>query len=168
MAANGFFTATTTQRNRLLRPFSHINTLTFAARPLGEAKGRSLLINVARRFGSGFTANAAFSFNRSRRNRTVEEYDREPTLWWDDNNSRPYRMTAAAVYELPFGRRKPMLNSGGVLAAIVGGWQAAGTFERQPGSLVNFNTNLFYYGDVQDIKKTTPEISLHSDGTLDA
>jgi hypothetical protein len=168
MATNGFFTATTTQRNRLLRPFSHINNLTFTELPLGEARGRSLLINVYRRFGSGFTANAALSFNRSRRNRTVEEYDRAPTLWLDDNNSRPYRMTAAAVYELPFGAGKPMLNNGGFLAAVVGGWQLAGTFERQPGSLINFNTNLFYYGDIHDIKKSAPEIALHSDGTLDA
>ena len=61
-----------------------------------------------------------------------------------------------------------MLNNGGILAAIVGGWQTAGTFERQPGSLVNFNTNLFYYGDIKDIRKSQPEIALHSDGTLDA
>jgi hypothetical protein len=168
MATNGFFTATTTQRNRLLRPFSHINNLSFSDLPVGEARARSLLINVSRRFGSGFSANAALSFNSSRRNRIVEEYDRAPTLWWDDNNSRPYRLTAAAVYELPLGRGKPMLNNGGILAALIGGWQAAGTFERQPGSMINFNTNLFYYGDIKDIKKTQPEIALHSDGTLDA
>jgi hypothetical protein len=167
MATNGFFTATTTQRNRLLRSFSQINNLTFNDLPVGEARARSLLINVSRRFGSGFTANAALSFNSSRRNRTVEEYDRAPTLWWDDNNSRPYRLTAAAVYELPLGRGKPMLNNGGILAALIGGWQAAGTFERQPGSMLNFNTNLFYYGDIKDIKKSEPEIALHSDGTLD-
>jgi hypothetical protein len=40
MAANGFFTATTTQRNRLLRPYSHINNLTFSELPLGAARGR--------------------------------------------------------------------------------------------------------------------------------
>ena len=111
-----------------------------------------------RRFSGGFTANAAMSFNSSRSNRTVEEYDREPTLWLDDNNSRPFRLSGGAVYELPFGAGKPMLNDGGVLAAIAGGWQTGGTFEYQPGSLIAFNTNLFYYGNIDDIKKTSPRL----------
>ena len=101
-------------------------------------------------------------------NRTVEEYDREPTLWLDDNNSRPFRLSGGAVYELPFGAGKPMLNDGGVLAALAGGWQTGGTFEYQPGSLIVFNTNLFYYGNIEDIKKGKPEIALNADGTLDA
>ena len=110
----------------------------------------------------------AMSFNSSKSNRTVEEYDRAPTLWWDDNNSRPFRLSGGAVYELPFGEGKPMLKDGGVLAAIAGGWQTGGTFEYQPGSLIVFNTNLFYYGDIADIKKGNPEIALNADGTLDA
>ena len=115
MSANGFFTAATVQRNRLLRPFSHINNLTFSNLPLGEVKVHSLQINVNRRFADGFTANAALSFNSSRANRTVEEFDREPTLWLDDNNSRPFRVSGGAVYELPFGSGRRMLNDGGVL-----------------------------------------------------
>lgn len=66
MAANGFFTATTTQRHRLLRPFSHINNLTYDNLPLREVKVHSLQVNVNRRFADGFTANAALSFNSSR------------------------------------------------------------------------------------------------------
>ena len=61
MAANGFFTATTMQRQRLLRPFSHINNLTLSNLPLGETKVHSLQVNVNRRFADGFTANAAMS-----------------------------------------------------------------------------------------------------------
>jgi len=168
MSNNAFFTATTTQRNRLLRPFSQVNNLTFSNLPLGEVKVHSLQVNANRRFSGGFTANVAMSFNSSRANRTVEEYDREPTLWWNDNNSRPFRLSGGAVYELPFGAGKPMLKDGGVLAAIAGGWQTGGTFEYQPGSLIVFNTNLFYYGKIEDIKKSKPEIALNADGTLDA
>jgi hypothetical protein len=176
MAANAFFTSTTVQRHRLLRPYSHINGLTYANLPLGKVRVHSLQVNVNRRFADGFTANAAMSFNSSRANfrnvdganRPVEEFDRGPTLWLDDNNSRPFRISGGAVYELPFGAGKPMLNSGGVLAALAGGWQAGGTFEYQPGSLVVFGTNLFYYGSIDDIKKSKPEIALNADGTLDA
>ena len=75
---------------------------------------------VNRRFSDGFTANAAMSFNSSRTNRTVEEYDRAPTLWWDDNNSRPFRVSGGAVYELPFGAGRQMLNDGGHLGGAGG------------------------------------------------
>jgi hypothetical protein len=167
MAANGFFTATTVQRNRLLRQFSHINNLTLANLPLGEVKVHSLQLNVNRRFSGGFTANAAMSFNSSRANRTVEEYDRVPTLWLSDNNTRPFRLSGGAVYELPFGPGKPMANNGGLWSVLAGDWQTGGTFEYQPGSLINFNNNLFYYGNIDDIKKSKPEIALNSDGTLD-
>ena len=167
MAANGFFTATTVQRNRLLRQFSHINNLTLANLPLGEVKVHSLQLNVNRRFSGGFTANAAMSFNSSRANRTVEEYDREPTLWLNDNNTRPFRLSGGAVYELPFGPGKPMANNGGLWSVLAGDWQTGGTFEYQPGSLITFNNNLFYYGNIDDIQKGKPEIALNSDGTLD-
>ncbi len=66
MSNNAFFTATTTQRNRLLRPFSQINNLTYSNLPLGEVKVHSLQVNANRRFSDGFTANAAVSFNSSR------------------------------------------------------------------------------------------------------
>ncbi len=168
MAANGFFTSTTTQRHRLLRPFSHINNLTLSNLPLGEVKVHSLQVNLNRRFSDGFTANAAMSFNRTRANRTVEEFDREPTLWWDPNSGRPFRISGGAVYELPVGAGKRWLKEGGVLAALAGGWQTAGTFEYQPGSLITFDNNLFYYGDINGIKKDKPEIALNADGTLDA
>jgi hypothetical protein len=167
MATTGFFTSGTVQRHRLLRPFSQIAELRFQDLPLGEVKTRSVQINVNRRFAAGFTANGAVSFNRTRANRTVNEFDRTPTLWQDTNDSRPYRISGGAVYELPFGAGRPMLASGGILAAIAGGWQMAGTFEMQPGSLLNFGDNLFYYGDINDIKKDKPEIALSPDGTID-
>jgi hypothetical protein len=135
-----------------------------------------LQVNVSRRFAGGFTANMALAFASTRSDRTVEEYDRAPTLWQNDNNGRPYRLSGGAVYELPFGDAKPMLNQGGIFAALAGGWQVAGTFEMQPGSLITFTTNttgapngnVFYYGsNVNDIIKSNPQIALNPDGTID-
>jgi hypothetical protein len=165
MAANAFFTANTVQRNRLLRAFPHINNLTYDNLPLGESKVRAFSINVNRRFSGGLTANAAVAFTKSRSNRTVEEYDRAPTLWQDDNTSRPVRITAGGVYELPFGEGKPWLDQGGLWSALASGWQTAGTFEYQPGSLITF-PNLFFNGDINTIKKSNPEIALNADGTI--
>jgi len=138
-------------------------------------KVNQLQINVTRRFSGGFTANTALSFANTKSNRTVNEFDRTPTLWLNDNNSRPYRLSGGAVYELPFGANKPMLSNGGVVAAIAGGWQVAGTFEMQPGSLISFTNNttnapggnVFFTGDINNIKKSKPEISLQPDGSRD-
>ena len=71
------------------------------------------------------------------------------------------------MYEFPFGTNKAFLNQGGVLANIVGGWQMGGTFEYQPGALLEFG-NLFFNGNMDDIKKDNPEIALQRDGTIDA
>jgi len=169
IATNGFFTATTVPRNRLLRPFSQYATgtgLVFADQPLGEAKVRTLQINATRRFADGFTANVALAFTNSQNTRTVEEYDREPTMWVLNNNSRPWRISGGAVYELPFGKGKPWLNGSGIASALAGGWNVGGTFEAQPGALIMF-PNLFFYGDASKIKKDNPEIALSADGKID-
>ena len=169
ITGNSFFTAANVPRNRLLRPFSAYTTgsgLVFGDQPLGEAKVKALQINATRRFSQGFTSNIALSFTNSRNNRTVHEFDRQPTMWVDNNNSRPWRLSGGAVYELPFGRGKTWLNGGGLGSAIAGGWQMAGTFEAQPGSLLQFG-NLFFYGDINKIKKDKPEIAIGTDGKID-
>ena len=108
----------------------------------------------------------AFAARRVTENRTVETYDREPTLWQTSQNARPWRLSGGAVYEFPFGRTKPWLNDGGVAAALLGGWQTGATFEYQPGALLDWG-NLFFNGDLSAIAKDNPEIALQRDGTID-
>ena len=176
MASQAFFTSTTIQRQNLIRAFPHLGTsgggnnaitgLVFRNMPLGIVKQHSLEITVNRRYANGLSANMAFSANHLRENFTVEAYDQEPTAWRPSQEGRPWRLTAGAVYELPFGDSKPFLNRGGVLSQIVGGWQTAATFEWQPGSLLQW-PNLFFNGDLKDIKKDNPEVAMSKDGTLD-
>ena len=163
------FTSTTIQRNRLLRAFPQQsagnNGLRYNDQPLGIIKTHSLEVTLSHRYGKGLTANAGLTINRVTENRTVEEYDRAPTLWETNNNGRPYRVTAAAVYDLPFGPGKAFLNKG-VLGSIAGGWTLSGTYEYQPGALLNWN-NLFFNGNLSNIAKKNPEIALQPDGTFD-
>ena len=51
--------------------------------------------------------------------------------------------------------------------AMLGGWQLGGTFEYQPGALLEFNQDVFFNGDTDDIAKDDPEIALQRDGTID-
>jgi Carboxypeptidase regulatory-like domain/TonB dependent receptor len=179
MAANAFFQARTTQRANLIRAYPHLtgnplsvgtgtdaNPLQMNNRPFGVVKAHSLELTVVRRYTNGLSANLAFSANDVLENRIVEMYDREPTIWQPSVNSRPYRVSGGAVYELPFGGSKPFLKDG-VGAKVLGGWQLGGTFEYQPGAVLNWANNVFYNGNVDDIAKDSPEIALLRDGTLD-
>jgi hypothetical protein len=170
MLGSTVFTSTTIPRHRLLRAFPHMSTgagLTSLDQPLGVIKAHTLEILLNKRYSNGLSGHAAFSMNRVTENRTVEEYDREPTLWQTNNNGRPWRVTALALYELPFGPGKPFLDNSGVLADIARGWSVSGTFEYQPGALLTWNQNIFFNGNLEDIKKDNPEIAIRPDGTFD-
>ena len=166
MAGNAFFTATTVQRQALLRDFPQMSGLSYADLPLGKIKIHQLEIMLNRRFSQGLSANAAFSATRATLNRTVEAYDREPTLWQTSNSARPFRVTAGWVYQLPFGPGKPFFAEQGIVASILGGWQASGTYRVPPGALLDWD-NIFFYGDFGDIAIDNPQIALLPDGTID-
>jgi hypothetical protein len=175
MAANTLFSSTTIQRHNLLSGYPHLTSNQATANqglnrtnlPLGEHKNHSLDITATKRYSSGLSANMALSFYHTTENRTVYPYDRAPTLWQTAADSRPYRFTGGAVYELPAGSGRKWLNNGGVMAAIFGNWQTAATLEMQPGRILDWD-NRIYNGDLGAIPKDNPEVSLNSDGTLDA
>jgi hypothetical protein len=162
LASNPTFSSTTIQRNRLLRSFGHMTTLNYSNLPLGASKSHSLEVQVNRRFSNGLTGFLSFNANRVRYNRTVEEFDREPTLWQGSNDARPWRLAGVASYELPFGRGRQFLENGGVLATFAGNWQVTGTWEYQPGALIDWNlppgtvNNIFFNGDLDDIALDDP------------
>jgi len=157
LASNPTFSSATIQRQRLLRPFGALTNLTYANLPIGESKSHSLEVQLNRRFSGGLSGFLSFNANSVRYNRTVEEFDREPTLWQGSNDARPWRLAGAASYELPFGRGKRYLSDGGVLAAIAGNWQLAGTWEYQPGAILDWGgQNIFFYGDLADIPLDNP------------
>jgi len=179
LQGSALFTSTTIQRQRLLRPFPQMGSgaansgLFYNDQPLGVIKAHSLEVVLTRRYSDGLTANGALTVNRVTENRTVEEYDRAPTLWQTNNNGRPWRLTGALVYELPFGPGRKFLHDNGWMAQVARGWTTGATYEYQPGALLTWNVNingqnnLFFYGDLKDIARKHPEIALLPDGTFD-
>jgi hypothetical protein len=123
-------------------------------------------VQVNRRFSSGLSAFLSFNANSVRYNRTVEEYDREPTLWQGSNDARPWRLAGVATYELPFGRGKSFLSNGGVGAALASNWQISGTWEYQPGALLEWQApplgngaaNYFFTGNLNNIALDDPTL----------
>jgi len=157
LASNPTFSSGTIQRQRLLRPFGALTNLTYSNLPIGESKSHSLEVTVNRRLRNGLTGFFSFNLNSVRYNRTVEEYEREPSIWQGSNDARPWRLAGAASYELPFGRGKRWLSDGGVAAALASHWQVSGTWEFQPGALLDWGgQNIFFYGDLDDIDVEDP------------
>jgi hypothetical protein len=157
LASNSFFTNATVQLQRLLRgPFPQYTGVNFSNLPLGRQTTHGVEINFNRRMSRGFAMAASYSGNRIRNLEVLNEYDREPTLWQPNANGRPHRVTASGLYELPFGQGKPFVNTG-IGGAILGGWQVGGTFEYQPGPLLNWG-NVFFYGDMSDIAVDNPTL----------
>lgn len=151
LSTNGFFTSPTIRKSQLLRPYPHLNGLSEQYSPQGEVKTHSLEARFERRFSKGFNLNVAYTGMRGRaRDIYLNEFDPLPS-WRESSQTRPHRLTATGVFELPFGFGKPLASSG-VLAALFGGFQIAATYEYQPGGLLSFG-NLFYYGDLSEITR---------------
>jgi hypothetical protein len=153
LASRGYFTSPTIRKNMLLRPFAHMNSLTANASTDGRVKTHSLEATFQRRFAKGFTINANYTALYERdRLYYHNEFDAEPS-WRQSNAGVPQRFAATGIYEFPFGRGRSFAQTG-VWNAILGGWQTAATYEKQPGALLDWG-NLFYYGELSAINSGT-------------
>src|SRR5581483_8584740 len=73
---------------------------------------------------SGFTSFAAASLNKN--NQKAE--------WSIDNNDQPEMINIAATYKLPFGKGRAFMNRGGIVNAVLGGWQISPLFTYASGT----------------------------------
>lgn len=159
MTTLGAFTAPTVQKNRLLRPYPHMNGLNDNNPPTGKARTHALEMTFQRRFSRGFNLNFSYTRMHQEGFTTIEnEFEQVPRIWWPNNTARPHRITATGIWELPFGRGRAFVQSG-LLSYVLGGWQIAATYEFQNGPLLGWG-NLFYRGDIntfEDDATSTPK-----------
>jgi hypothetical protein len=111
--------------------------------PMGNLSYNALTWKVEKRFARGFTFLSAFTWahaidnnieplNGSADQGPVVPYNRQ--LNRANSNADIRRSYAfSSTYELPFGRGKAMLNRGGVVNALLGGWQIAGILTLRSG-----------------------------------
>jgi hypothetical protein len=148
-----------TNRGQLLRPYPQFGNLV-AVTTIGDASYDSLLLRFERRFTKGFQFQANYTWSK-----TIEsiEYlnDTDPELHRVASSlDLPHRLTFNAVYELPFGRGKPIgsgVNS--VLNQIIGGWQVSAIYNAQSGPPLSFG-NVIYTGSFADLRLSGSEQSL--------
>jgi hypothetical protein len=145
MQHSSTFTNSTTALSNLVKPYPFMGGLN-EANPIGNSTFQQLLVTVRKRMSHGLDLTGEFQKNLQ----WDKDYFANPfdkTMSWEPTNtSLPLRITAEGIYELPFGHNKKWANSGWK-SAVFGGLRLNGTFEYDPGTLLEFS-NMFYIGDI--------------------
>ena len=146
MSLNSYFTQTQIPLASLVHAYPQMNGLALN-QSLGESNFQEALITLTRRYSAGLTLMASLQINDQHdRDYFANAFDTKPS-WEPSNYSQPTRFTFEGVYDLPFGRGRKWASSGWESKAF-GGFQLSGSWEAQPGVLVNFG-NAFYVGDIK-------------------
>ncbi|HWB83190.1 MAG TPA: carboxypeptidase-like regulatory domain-containing protein [Bryobacteraceae bacterium] len=112
-----------------------------------------------RRFSHGFQSSVMYTWARGRQQWQPNEFD--PSLAWQVNpDVRPNRFVWTAVWELPFGKGRALLNHG-FLQHLVGGWQISWIYQYQSGAPISWS-NLFYYGSLDQVVSALNHSDVHS------
>jgi len=122
--------ATVSQALRPYPQYTTINTLDGGGDRIGHSTYHSMMIKFNKQMASGLTVQASYTLSK-----LLTDADSTTAAAGDMYNLRLLKSIAAFdqtnqvkiawVYELPVGRGKRFLGSGGVAAAIVGGWRVS-------------------------------------------
>jgi len=161
-----FFTSSTIRKNRLLRPYPHLNNVdgtrpgtTFDA-SRGANKYHDLQVQLERRFSRGLQS--AFMYTRAynlEQDFYLNEFDSSPT-WRPSDQVRPHRLVWSGIFELPFGNGRRWLTRN-PLQHLAGGWQLSWVYQYQSGPATTW-ANRFFYGDLNSIDGLFKQSEMHS------
>jgi hypothetical protein len=144
--ASNNLSSSTVALAQLVRPYPEFGTIdayTFDGMSIYHA----LQAQIQRRYANGLSMTGAFTWSRTL-DATQFLNTVDPAPWYGTSTvDRPLRFATSAIYELPWGHgRKYLSDSRGVVAQIVGGWQAEGVYQIQSGAPLEFDRNDIYYG----------------------
>jgi hypothetical protein len=129
--------ATEVQRRKLPQ-WNNINFTT----PFGHASYHGFDVQLERRYSAGLALSSAYTWSHSIDNIPeqfgaggggVQDFTNFDGSRGSSNFDVRHRWVNAVVYELPFGQDRTLLNRGGVLNAIFGGWQLSNILSIQSG-----------------------------------
>jgi hypothetical protein len=138
----------------------------------------SLQIEVRRRFSKGlyFQANYTFSKNLTNSIGSINSPASGQSLFepYLDNNNKQWDYSRAdfdqthvfnfnGVYQLPFGKGKMLLNQGGVVDQIFGGWELSGIVQWSSGGPITFTDARGTLNNAGRSTRQTPNSNLSYD-----
>jgi hypothetical protein len=138
----------TVARNQLLRPFPEFTGVTITDTNAGKIWYNSLQVALQKRYRHGLTFTANYTNSKNiQATSYLNAQDPEPTRVLTAFD-RPQRLAFAPSYELPFGKGKPLLNTGNrVLSRLVGGWQVLVNTVFQSGAPMGIPSSVWVIGD---------------------
>lgn len=137
-------------RVQLLRPFPHFQSIA-VNQPIGASWYHALQAQVEKRFSHALAFQVGYTWSKFiEAIQFLNDTDPRPERVISDLDF-PMRLTVSVIHELPFGKGKTWLNATPwYVDALIGGWQAQGTFEGQSGQALGFG-NAVFYGNLHDI-----------------
>ncbi len=111
--------------------------------PIGSTNYDSLQARLRRRFSAGLFLQAAYTWSKSLADSGQDNSDGTLGIAIPEyynlnrrasNFDRPHNLQISYIWELPFGRGKPMLHQSRALALLAGGWQMNGLMSFYSGS----------------------------------
>jgi hypothetical protein len=134
----------TVAAGQLLRPYPQFNNLTQTLGSIAHSSYHAMQLKGRKRYRGGVQVLAAYTWSKMLDDNSGAFNGGNQSPGFTDSNRRdldksysafdiPHRFTAAFEFELPFGWRRPLLNSKGVVNAIAGGWRMSGIANYQSG-----------------------------------
>ena len=124
-----------------VQPYANFGQVEYTT-PIGYGNYNALQASLARNMSNGLSVHLAYTRSRSLDD-TPEELEnnsggapdgRNNNAWYGRSDfDRPNRVSAAYVYELPFGHGKARLNSG-LVSWVAGNWRTSGVYTFYSGS----------------------------------
>jgi hypothetical protein len=117
----------------------------------GKASYSGLGVRLQKNFSSGLTYLVGYTWSRSIDNASSIRSHNGDTLFPQNSYNiaaekalstfhTAHRFVTTALYELPFGKGKPYLDTGGIANVLLGGWQLGSIITIQTGSPVTITT----------------------------
>ena len=147
---NTALAGTVVSRSSLLVPYPQFSSVA-STNFQGYSWYHSLDAKTEKRFSRGMTITVAYTYSKfMEATSRLNPADPMPTRVISDQDFT-HRLSASAIFELPFGAGHRILGGArGLLNGVVNGWQAEGIFVGQVGAPISWG-NILFNGDIHDI-----------------
>jgi hypothetical protein len=155
LVTTGILSGPQIEASQLLLPYPQFSQVSITGESFGTSTYNSLQVNLEHRFTNGFHLHTAYTYSKTMDDCApsqtqfpggtfegggIQDWSDRKGSWspavWDTPNN----FETDGVYELPFGPKRHLLNQGGALGKVVGGWQLGGIITLQNGSPLSFTT----------------------------
>jgi hypothetical protein len=131
-----------------LQPFPQVGGVSTANENVGQSSYNALYAKVQRNYSNGLSLLASYAWSKTLTDADTTLIGQLAGGFQNPFNLKGEKAVSALdypqvfalsyVYELPFGKNKAFLNGGGVMNAVVGGWEIGGIHHLQSGTAANF------------------------------